>query len=240
MTEFDDQAFSAIDKFFGDGEATADDSKTSNNAAVRAHHVQHLSRKDHRCGVGAAQTKTSPSDLNLQKRILQVGRKRGLQQQSEEDEINHSDSDSANQEDEEQGRTSISESLKKKDSNVAKFDQAPTLGKKKKKRKTNKKPDQESTDTPGVVAEVNEEEPIDSLGLVIDREGVDPETLQENCEKPPTVEQPRRRKKIRSRQKNIVKDKREKKPEHLIPGSKNYSGRPITLETRQKLGLPPK
>ena len=43
---------------------------------------------------------------------------------------------------------------------------------------------------------------------------------------------------MRSRQKNIYKDKREKKPDHLVVGNKDYKGRPLTAETRAKLNLP--
>lgn len=50
----------------------------------------------------------------------------------------------------------------------------------------------------------------------------------------------RYRKKVRSRQKNIRKDHRtiESKPKHLVLGSGvDYAGRPMTTETRMKLGL---
>lgn len=47
-----------------------------------------------------------------------------------------------------------------------------------------------------------------------------------------------RRKKVRSRQKNIYKDRRTEKPLHLIPGQKEYAGRPLTSETRSRLHLP--
>ena len=50
----------------------------------------------------------------------------------------------------------------------------------------------------------------------------------------------RKRRKVRSRQKNIYKDHREQtnKPEHLRMGHKSYSGRPMTKETRTRLNLP--
>jgi len=49
----------------------------------------------------------------------------------------------------------------------------------------------------------------------------------------------RPRKKVRSRQKNIRKDHRTIKPEHLRVGGADFSGRPLTSETRNKLQLPP-
>ena len=49
----------------------------------------------------------------------------------------------------------------------------------------------------------------------------------------------KKRKKIRSRQKNIRKDHRAEndKPSHLIVGTNEYCGRPMTKETLQKLGI---
>lgn len=47
----------------------------------------------------------------------------------------------------------------------------------------------------------------------------------------------RRRRKVRSKQKNIYKDKRDVKPAHLIPGNSNYQGRPLTVETQTKLSM---
>ena len=52
----------------------------------------------------------------------------------------------------------------------------------------------------------------------------------------------KRRKKVRSRQKNIRKDNRplEQRPEHLRPGHTAYKGRPLSAATKEKMGLPPK
>lgn len=54
------------------------------------------------------------------------------------------------------------------------------------------------------------------------------------------VRNSRPRKKTRSKQKNIRKDKRpmEQRPLHLRPGDPGYSGRGLTEETRKVLGLP--
>ena len=50
-----------------------------------------------------------------------------------------------------------------------------------------------------------------------------------------------KRKKVRSRQKNIRRDKRslEQRPAHLRIGDPEFSGRGLTSETRKALGLPP-
>jgi hypothetical protein len=50
----------------------------------------------------------------------------------------------------------------------------------------------------------------------------------------------RKRKKVRSKQKNIRKDHRITKPEYLIASNtSDYRGRPLTPETRSRLNLPP-
>ena len=62
-----------------------------------------------------------------------------------------------------------------------------------------------------------------------------------NDEKESSQKEKRKRRKIRSRQKNIFKDKRlsQHKPGHLIPGRPDFRGRPLTAETRYKLKLAP-
>ena len=52
------------------------------------------------------------------------------------------------------------------------------------------------------------------------------------------VEKKQKRRKVRSKQKNIRKDNRKTKPDHLIVGQKKYQGRPLTAETRARLHLP--
>lgn len=54
-------------------------------------------------------------------------------------------------------------------------------------------------------------------------------------------EKKRKRVKTRSKQKNIRRDNRPEsaKPAHLLPGSKEYKGRPLTPETKAILHLPP-
>jgi hypothetical protein len=62
---------------------------------------------------------------------------------------------------------------------------------------------------------------------------------QEEGEVPFDGKRQRRRKKTRSKQKNIRKDTRsaEQMPDYLKLGNQNYSGRELTLETRKKLGM---
>jgi hypothetical protein len=65
------------------------------------------------------------------------------------------------------------------------------------------------------------------------------EEQQEESEVPFDGKRQRRRKKTRSKQKNIRKDTRsaEQMPDYLKLGNQNYSGRELTLETRKKLGM---
>jgi hypothetical protein len=56
----------------------------------------------------------------------------------------------------------------------------------------------------------------------------------------PAASEKKRRKKVRSRQKNIRKDHRAEKPSHLqIHAATEYRGRPLTPATRLVLNLPP-
>lgn len=69
-----------------------------------------------------------------------------------------------------------------------------------------------------------------------DDDGPDKQTVHDQKPK-----KKRYRKKVRSRQKNIRKDHRSAndKPSRLVPGRADYEGRPLTDETRKRLGLEP-
>ncbi|GKY96446.1 hypothetical protein MPSEU_000604100 [Mayamaea pseudoterrestris] len=243
MTEFNKKAFSVVDKFFEDD---ADPKQTSSERAVNdVTSSRPQTRKEHRFGVGAAPQppQNDRSKVDLHKRILQVGGKRGAQQQAEDDEVdNHSDEEY--EEEEDVGRTSIAEPLSKKQKPFVGTKESRESSQRKKDTRKNSKAtkadfDAHAHDTIPVESAVNINDfpSADGLGLVIDRKGVDPDSVLDNGDAGPAK---RKRKKVRSKQKNIYKDKREKKPDHLIPGSKNYKGKPLTAETKKKLNLPTK
>ena len=231
MAEFDTKAFEAIDKIFAGG-------KDTKETSIAFDQRQRRSRKEHRLGVGTKPTSNQDTtELNLGKRILQVGLKRSLQQQADEADANDSDLDASQEDD--VGRTSYAEP-KKRQRNFLVASKEPPASKKQetKKQKKNEKKAPSAKDNDVSASEHTFDNPLDdALGLVIDRKGIDPEPERVEGVADQSAKNKRKRRKVRSKQKNIYKDKREHKPEHLIPGSKNYKGKPMTAETRKKLGL---
>lgn len=180
------------------------------------------------------------------KQILSIGKKR--QRIYDEDEaidvaVGYDDSSS----DGEEGRTSA---VKEKKRNVVRPPSAPMSAgavadavvasappKKKKKKKGKKERAKESTTAgnPPVAADVpkSTKENDDSTGEKNDN------PQQKEGPKKDNPNTKRKRPKARSRQKNIRKDNRSAsdKPSHLVLGRPEYAGRPMTKETRKKLGI---
>ena len=80
--------------------------------------------------------------------------------------------------------------------------------------------------------ELGQAEPVDAAGMV--------EDLEQKSAQPTATEQPKRKKtKTRSKQKNIRKDNRPDihKPAYLLPGNREYKGRPLTDQTKLILGI---
>jgi hypothetical protein len=231
MPDLDKRA-SVVDKFFGDDDEDSPASGVKHAAIIQQ---RSQSRKDKRTGVGTVATSGSKvvqrADLN--NKILQIGKKRRLQQQAEElDSSIGVDVDAGDEEDEELGRTAIAEKPSKGGINDLKSLTASQPQPKKKK--LGKKERQSTSNNPDGEKD-NGGSTDGKLIIEIDRKGVDLDSLVVN---EPAPKEKRKRKKVRSRQKNIYKDKREIKPDHLIPGNKHYKGKPITPETRKKLNLP--
>jgi hypothetical protein len=244
--EFDSSGFSAVAKFFGNdaSEETptgAKRSTASNNASIRG---------KRRGGVGAS-TESSSKQLSsglLSKKVLTVGRKRNRENDDVDEEAYEGtglDDHGIDGGDDEVdgGRTSI---VKKKTVASKKADPAPA-GNNKIKKKLGKKERQRQKEMEDTAAmDVFEPAPEGK-----DRSAGDDGKTKDASGNETAVAHPsngesgtkpkKKRKKVRSRQKNIRKDNRssDKKPAHLIPGSRNYQGRPMTQETRDKLNLPP-
>lgn len=170
--------------------------------------------KHSRLGVGVRPTTSKSLDTASidAKRILQVGRKREALSDEEEASAVHSEH---SDDEEEFGRTAIHE---KSDPPIVK--ELP-----KKKRKLGKKERQKQ-----------QQNSVEATETVTEETTNDPSFIKSNQTELP--QRKRRRRKVRSRQKNIYKDHRDVKPDHLTIGSVNYRGRPLTQETRQKLCLP--
>ena len=217
--------------------------------------------------VDDASKKLLSSDA-LSKKILNVGRKRRSREDNvddDEEDENYIDGGDhgVNDDDDEMidgGRTNIVEksTLSKKGKIVAGSSDKLTndqaiVGSKNPKKKLGKKERQrqkQQEETSAAATQVEVFEPVaensaheqddetrdsaaedtkDSAGLI----------THNNTEKYPGAK--KKRKKVRSRQKNIYKDNRTKdeKPAHLTRGNPNYQGRPMTEATREKLNLPP-
>lgn len=246
--EFDSSGFSAVAKFFGN-----DASKETTTGAKRSTASNNASSRGKRRGGVGAHTRSSskqlPSDL-LSKKVLTVGRKRNR----ENDDVDEGEAYEGTGLDDhgidggddevDGGRTSI---VKKKTVTSKKADPGPTGNNKKTKKKLGKKERQrqkEMEDTAAMDVFEPAPEGKDRSGSndVKTKGASGNETMVADPKNGESGTNPKKkRKKVRSRQKNIRKDNRssEEKPAHLIPGSRNYQGRPMTQETRDKLNLPP-
>ncbi len=231
--EFDSSAFSAVDKFFGGGTEKAKEEK-------KVSYPTSGSRGKRRGGVGASTqskdqaSKPLSSDL-LAKKVLTVGRKRGRDDSNEDDyEGGAFDDHGVHDGDEaDGGRTSIAPKKKAIFKTVTEEPLAskPTkkLGKKERQRqKLAAQAAATSEENRGSSNSAPSEPSKGEEGDIVNHN----DTTQQKTKK--------KRRKVRSRQKNIRKDNRsaDEKPAHLIPGSRNYQGRPMTEETRAKLNLP--
>ena len=269
MAEFDANAFSVVDNYFViDKEGVSQEETTKKNTTTTT--KSHSAGKDaaaRRLGVGASSKPTPPPTGNKNdaaSRILKVGtKKRGLFSQGIgdnhedelvvglEDENGQADDDD---EEEEPGRTGIAtEHNATNRNNTLGIDRSSEETKGKKKKKAGKKERQKGKEEEEKETTNVDEPSSESLSSqkdvndpVTSEKSVEKEDQQEHCnnDTKPKENRKRKRRKIRSRQKNIYKDNRapDAKPTHLLPGGYEYLGRPMTAETRAKLqakgGLP--
>jgi hypothetical protein len=213
MAEFDSGGLSAVSAFFGLDKKHSDE-PPSHDAS---HHVSRRGRQ----GVGSVpqQVKHSATSDYTIGRVLKVGKQK--RQRDDDDDGNSShESDVEHDKEDEEGRTSLAATERPK---VSTNDCIPVQIKKKKGKKERKVKALETT--------VKEEQ-----GTADTRPG-DQTTAEEDSDKA----KQRKRRKTRSRQKNIYKDKRlaQHKPSHLILGRAEFAGRPLTAATRAKLNLAP-
>jgi hypothetical protein len=237
MAAFDGDGFAAVDAFFGKSSTTSTSRKVEAAAAAASELLQAQTQTQQgpkRLGLGADQG--SREDANavsasnpITKRLLQVGTKRKLSQKRDADDYDddnddeHADKDNDEDGDEEGGRTAIEErvpTVVPVSAAILAKEAAESKAAAKKKKK-GKKERQKAGADPAEAAPADESQ--ESTKEAVDNEAHPPK---------------RKRTKIRSRQKNIYKDTRSEKPSHLIPGKRNYQGRPMTLETRKRLNLP--
>eukprot|EP00539_Tryblionella_compressa_P004348 CAMPEP_0178751524 /NCGR_PEP_ID=MMETSP0744-20121128/10572_1 /TAXON_ID=913974 /ORGANISM="Nitzschia punctata, Strain CCMP561" /LENGTH=368 /DNA_ID=CAMNT_0020405175 /DNA_START=201 /DNA_END=1308 /DNA_ORIENTATION=- len=253
MAEFDSSAFSAVDKFFGHDDKTGGEKRiqgTTGEAAVSSSSFLAAKGKARR-GVGNTVLVHSKASSLLTQRFLKLGKNRSRDHHDDDDDAsNVAEKDNEDDDDDEFdiGRTAIAESRKKqvnKDSNPKQQHQQDTEATKKMKRKLGKRERQSQASKTTHSDEKAPSEPTHNQSLAAgggdatDSCPVEPTDVDATTSKKSS--QPRKRRKVRSRQKNIRKDNRavNEKPAYLIPGTPNYQGRPLTQATREKLSLPP-
>lgn len=231
----------AVANFFGTTTTTKSTSQTTPSATK-------VGRTKHRtAGVGSRTVVdgTNNSQDTRLKAILRVGQKR-RSVDNEDDELDPSELNADDDDDDDDCRTGIDDTKREKVGIATE----PTIPSKEKKKKKGKKERQQVA----VVGTLTSEESTQTMppsGVAVMDDDLDvgdttPSTAKTTTTSPAETEERRRRHrpKVRSRQKNIYKDKRpmDQKPIHLIPGKKEFGGRPLTAETRTKLVdiLPPK
>lgn len=177
-----------------------------------------------RLGVGARANTAAAKDTLAEADWTNSGKKKilsiGKNNTDDEDVPVH---DPGLSSDEEEGRTSAVKERKRKSHHVNSLVSVTTADNPKSKKKKGKK--ERAALAASVHTHINDD---DNISKVIKEEG----NSNVKRKKP-------KRKKTRSKQKNIRRDSRTEsdKPSHLNVGSSDYAGRPLTCATKEKLGL---
>ena len=238
MTEFNTSGFDVVDKFFGttdDADVDGGGADVKHGGGLKNNHNNNRSRG----GVGHSKTSSqSAADKKneaLRTTLLKVGRKKrsahGTIDDDDDDNVHHQDDP-----DEDLGRTAIASDrpVNNEDKKGKK-----KLGKKERMKlmKVNEQHKNGMTKDTTSQPEINQDENKHQLEGQDDVKG---EQQEQNIQQQQAQQKKKKRRKVRSRQKNIYKDNRsmEEKPSHLVPGSRDYSGRPMTHATRKRLNLP--
>jgi hypothetical protein len=237
MAAFDGDGFAAVDAFFGKTPTPSTSKSEVKAAAARSEQLLQAQTKQgpKRLGLGDDVSLREDKNVNavsasnpLTKRLLQVGTKRKLSRKRDADDYDDDNDEQAEKDNDEDGedeggRTAIEEhvpAVVPVSAAILAKEAAEVKAAGKKKKKGKKERQKEGADAAEAVPKDESQEAT--------------EDAQDND----APSQKRKRIKVRSRQKNIYKDKRSEKPSHLIPGKHNYQGRPMTLETRKRLNLP--
>lgn len=242
-SEFDSSGFSAVNKYFGnETEKAAGHKKLTASSTAD-------SRGKRRGGVGINNTRNDTAADNiasglLAKQILSVGRKRSrknsTEDASEEYESGGFDDHGVHDVDEaDGGRTSIVEikviASKLRDSEDKTEKPKKKLGKKERERQKH------AVNIEVFETNTNQEyhRASDVAMTETSSKGKAPGVTNRIESTGQTTK--RKRRKVRSRQKNIRKDNRsiDEKPAHLIAGNPGNRCRPLTQTTRERLNLPP-
>lgn len=198
-----------------------------------------------RKGVGAGTSVSNVANVDIDRRVLQIGSKKRKQSSLDEADIEEEEHQREEDDDEEEdlGRTAIAKSSNNL-RDATSVENALTKKKKTKKKKKNKKKKMEQeaaaqTDEAKTEAKTTIEQsagaPAKDVICGVDSSNDEQKIKSEQND---SSGNKKKRTKRRSRQKNIRKDNRVKKPDYLNPDSKDYKGRPLTAETRRRLKMP--
>jgi hypothetical protein len=196
---------------------------------------------------------------NIKKQILSVGKKRSyVADYGDDDDAGGLDNGyNSSSDDEEEGRTTAVKERKKKkarqtdvtpvltdgdalvveEANPTTTIASDTVTTKSKKKKKKGKKERAQEQQPQAVQDV--EDATATTTTPNDTEQNTTTTAVEPGNTGSNNNTKRKRKKVRSKQKNIAKDNRtaNEKPSHLVLGRADYSGRPMTQTTKDKLGI---
>mmetsp|Transcript_3044 Transcript_3044/g.4612 ORF Transcript_3044/g.4612 Transcript_3044/m.4612 type:complete len:283 (+) Transcript_3044:157-1005(+) len=208
LASFNTNSLSAVSDYFGQ----VDDKNSKDE-------VTHHPKQNDRVGVGGIM-------VQKQKRTLQfmvVGKDKKLKEEDIQDVIS---------DEEEDGRTAITAHTANTRSRKLNHDETFSKKKKKKDKKRRLKEASNKSKEESISLRQSEE-------VVKEAEAKDDDSEKKEA-KEDEAPKKRQRVKRRSRQKNIRKDTRplEARPAHLQLGNRNYTGRPLTDETRAKLKIP--
>jgi hypothetical protein len=249
MAEFDSAGFSAVNEFFNES------SENRGKEKQVAEKVLHQNPTSKRQGVGLIK---SPAAQNrkeqLIKRVLKVGTKR-IRDDLEEELLHEVVQEGNDDDDEEEaGRTGIAHKERPAvvdtvgRTGIAHKERpvVPVVGDTVHKKSSKKLGKKEREKSKKVDDDENKNEGGDSKIHISSSQELDATNEEEtadngNNDDDGSKRNVKKRRKVRSKQKNIRKDTRsvQEKPKHLVPGRLIYEGRPMTAETRSKLSLPP-
>lgn len=293
MVTLDVSAFGAVSEFFNNEKKNTNEDEntkgklTTNqspkvNVAISSN-INASSGRKSRLGVGAKdysdgkdKEKEGTAAASLRKAIVTNKKKRRRNRQDWDEDsdldddngvsnLDVNDDDASNEDEEDEGRTSIARSTPKVKGSkhyvaaAANVDHSSMIASSsaKKKKKGKKERQREATNAvednnlstqnnSSDDVEMVHDESMQRISIVegqfqtVSNRAVSGTTVGEVNKNEKKKSKTVKRKKIRSKQKNIRKDTRRAidKPSHLILGRSDYAGRPITPETRSKLNMP--
>lgn len=228
-TEFNASGFDAVASFFGQTVET-------NEIQVKQNDHKKSSINKKRLGVGMKAKKddkdiSAVESIAAKEKILAIGKKRKYDEDS--DNSGHGTDESS---DDEGGRTSVVKEKIAQTNHYAEANVEMMMTKKKTKKKKKGKKErlaEKNDESESPNPQSNSEENIQLAEDHFETEAALGDTSDAAYQK-------KKKRKTRSKQKNVRKDTRssQDKPEHLRIGSKNYAGRALTPETRTRLCLP--